>query len=95
MQHAGREQQQGQGHFRQAEREDDAALAGVLLQWGVMRALKAAGLRWYDMGGLPSLDSANGIYRFKKGFGGELVELGAEYGRSGALANLARKLTGR
>lgn len=64
--------------------------AGQLLQWGVIKAFKAAGLQFYDMGGLPSTDSSNGIYRFKNGFGGELIDLGAEYGWSGSLVKAAR-----
>lgn len=66
--------------------------AGCLLQWGVMLALKRAGLRWYDMGGVAGADSSDGIFRFKKGFGGELFSLGAEWGRSGAVVRLARAL---
>ena len=64
--------------------------AGQLLQWGAINAFKAAGLQYYDMGGLPSTDSSNGIYRFKNGFGGELIDLGAEYGWSGSLVKAAR-----
>lgn len=64
--------------------------SGYLLQWGAILALQAAGVRWYDMGGLPAIDSANGIYRFKKAFGGELVRLGCEYGRVGSVARAAR-----
>lgn len=65
--------------------------AGHLLQWGAIRAFRQAGHRWYDMGGLPALDSSNGIYRFKKGFGGELVELGTEFGWSGLMVRAARQ----
>ncbi len=71
-----------------AGRQNDGA--GHLLQWGTIRALKASGHRWYDMGGLASTDESNGIYRFKKGFGGTLVPLGREFGRSGALVRAAR-----
>ena len=53
--------------------------SGQYLHFEVMRQLRARGLRWYDLGGLASTDEANGIFRFKKGFGGELVRLGCEY----------------
>lgn len=72
-------------------RQNDGA--GHLLQWGTIRALKAAGHGWYDMGGLASTDEANGIYRFKKGFGGILVPLGREFGSSGAVVRGARRLS--
>ena len=52
---------------------------GALIHWEAMRMLKAAGLRWFDLGGVATLDDSNGIYRFKKSFGGTLVHLGAEY----------------
>ncbi len=66
--------------------------AGQLLQWGTICALKAAGKRWYDMGGIQSTDSADGIYRFKKGFGGQVIDLGREYGKSGLAYSASRKL---
>ena len=53
--------------------------SGPLIHWEVMRMLKSAGLRWYDLGGVATLDENNGIYRFKKNFGGTLVRLGTEY----------------
>ena len=54
-------------------------VSGPLIHWDAMRMLKAAGLRWYDLGGLATLDDSNGIYRFKKSLGGTLVHLGTEY----------------
>jgi hypothetical protein len=65
--------------------------AGHLLQWSVVRALRERGIRWYDMGGLPAIGDQDGIYRFKRGFGGELVNLGSEHGRRAPLANLAKR----
>lgn len=50
---------------------------GRLLQWHAIKALRAAGVRWYDLGGAPD-DSGSGIYRFKEGFGGQFVTLGGE-----------------
>lgn len=68
--------------------------AGHLLQWGAMRAFRDAGHRWYDMGGVPAQDSSDGIFRFKKGFGGILIALGTEYGRHGSLYAAAHRLKG-
>ncbi len=53
--------------------------SGQYLHFEVMRHLRSEGVRWYDLGGLASTDEANGIYRFKKGFGGDLARLGCEY----------------
>lgn len=64
--------------------------AGHLAQWQAMLALKSQGVRWYDLGGLPSLDDSDGIFRFKKGFGGELVHLGREYRFQTPIARLIR-----
>ncbi len=59
------------------EKRNDGA--GQLLHFEIMRALRSKGVRWYDFGGVPTIDDGNGIYQFKKGFGGQLVLLGAEY----------------
>lgn len=53
--------------------------AGQLLQWEVIRALKARGISRYDLGGVPRVDESDGIYKFKKGFGGEGMALGPEF----------------
>lgn len=58
-------------------RENDGA--GQLLHWRAIRELKERGFGWYDLGGVASLDAANGIYKFKQKFGGELVLLGSEW----------------
>lgn len=63
---------------------------GHLTQWEVIRTLKRMGVRWYDLGGLPSLDKQDGIYRFKSSFGGELVHLGGEYRFRTPLVRLGR-----
>ena len=51
---------------------------GQLLQWEIMRFLKAQGVRWYDLGGVRTADPTNGIFLFKRGFGGELVHWGEQ-----------------
>ena len=53
-----------------------------LLQWEAMRRAKAAGCSLYDMWGAPDVfdesDPLWGVYRFKEGFGGEVIRrLGA------------------
>ena len=55
--------------------------AGQLLHFEIMRNLRLRGLRWYDFGGVASNDEGDGIFRFKKGFGGRFVSLGTEYVR--------------
>ena len=51
-----------------------------LLQWEVMRWARERGLRHYDMVGVPKaedLDESSslwGVYKFKEGFGGEIVD---------------------
>jgi lipid II:glycine glycyltransferase (peptidoglycan interpeptide bridge formation enzyme) len=58
-------------------KENDGA--GQFIHWRAMQELKARGLAWYDLGGVPSLDPANGIHQFKQKFGGQLVLLGSEW----------------
>jgi hypothetical protein len=53
-------------------------VVGTFLHYEIMRQLKSRGLRWYDLGGVPAIDESNGIYQFKKGFGGELINFGQE-----------------
>ncbi|SRR5829696_1279373 len=54
--------------------------ANYVLQWEVMRWAKERGLTHYDMVGVPKpedLDESSslwGVYKFKEGFGGELVD---------------------
>lgn len=63
---------------------------GQLLQWRAIEALKAAGARWYDLGGAPP-DPASGIFRYKQAFGGEFVSLGNEWVRGGLAVSVARR----
>lgn len=51
-------------------------MAPHLLHWTAMRDAKAAGMRWYDFGGVSLEDDEqrwSGMTRFKQGFGGEAV----------------------
>ena len=47
------------------------------LQWRAIRDARSAGCAWYDLFGVPPADDPahpmHGLYRFKVGFGGELV----------------------
>ncbi len=62
------------GMSRPAHREK---MPNHLLQWEAMRRAKAAGATIYDLWGAPDIfaesDSLWGVYRFKEGFGGEVV----------------------
>lgn len=66
-----------------------------LLQWEVIQNLKKAGQRWYDFGGVPEVDEMNGIYRFKKSFGGLGVDLGSEYFYSARFLRFIKLLYGK
>ena len=44
--------------------------ASYLLQWRIIQQAKARGMRWYDQGGIDP-EKNPGVYRFKKGLGGE------------------------
>jgi peptidoglycan pentaglycine glycine transferase (the first glycine) len=62
------------GMSRQAHREK---MPNHLLQWEAMRRAKSAGCLSYDLWGAPDIfnegDPLWGVYRFKEGFGGEIV----------------------
>jgi len=58
-------------------RMDDGA--GKLAQRELITECRHRGLKWYDFGGVPEINEQNGIYLFKKGFGGELLLLGSEF----------------
>ena len=72
------------------ERRNDGS--GPLVHWEIMRELKLRGKLRYDLGGVPMIDDANGIYRFKKGFGGDFVLLGTQYIYDSPLVRMARAL---
>ncbi len=61
-------------------------MAPYLAQWEAIRWARAGGARWYDLWGVPDEDEATlesqfeqrgdglwGVYRFKRGWGGQLV----------------------
>lgn len=69
-----------QGYFLYGARHADApAGAGVLAQWALIRALKTAGLRFYDLGLVASTSDHDGRFRFKRALGGTFVPFGPEY----------------
>jgi hypothetical protein len=53
--------------------------AGKLIHWKAMQHLKARGYEWYDLGGVTSETPDDGIYNFKRRFGGRFVSLGTEW----------------
>lgn len=65
--------------------------AGHLIHWEAIRHYKNLGYKWYDFGGVSSIDDTNGIYRFKRGYGGNFVDLGAEYIWQGVILETALK----
>lgn len=73
--------------------------SGRILQFEIMRNLRARGLRWYDFGGVASSDENDGVFQFKRGFGGRFVSLGSEYLRRPpfvrALVNIKMRIAGR
>jgi hypothetical protein len=69
-------------------KENDGA--GQYLHWRAIQRLKQKGLGWYDLGGVASLDPADGIYNFKAKFGGKLTPLGVEWRRMGGVFRLLK-----
>jgi hypothetical protein len=53
--------------------------AGRYAHWQTIQKLRAAGFRWYDLGLVASLDNSDGVYWFKRSFGGAFVDYGREY----------------
>jgi hypothetical protein len=72
------------------QRHNDGA--GQFLHWQIMLWLQKNGYRWYDLGGLANQSVEDGIYRFKAGFGGELIQLGTEWVKRGAAYHAASGL---
>ena len=63
--------------------------AGKLIHWYAMRHLKAHGYDWYDLGGVRSQRPDDGIYNFKRRFGGQFVSLGVEWRHAPILVRVA------
>jgi hypothetical protein len=53
--------------------------AGRYAHWETIRVLKRTGFRWYDLGLVRSSDESDGIYWFKRSFGGTFIDFGREY----------------
>ncbi len=70
----------GQGYFLHGARAEEIPDGvGHHAHWETIKMLKGAGLRWYDLGLVPSCDPSDGIYRFKASLGGEFVDFGREF----------------
>jgi hypothetical protein len=52
---------------------------GQYMHWRIIQDCRSIGLNWYDLGGVASTNESDGIYVFKKRFGGTFVNLGEEY----------------
>lgn len=63
--------------------------SGKLIQWVAMQALRERGYDWYDLGGVRSRQLSDGIYNFKRRFGGQFVSLGVEWRHAPAIATTA------
>ena len=53
--------------------------ASRFTHWETIKRLKATGFRWYDLGLVASRDRDDGIYWFKRSFGGTFVDFGREF----------------
>jgi peptidoglycan pentaglycine glycine transferase (the first glycine) len=76
-------------------------MPNYLLQWEAMRRARAAGAVRYDLWGIPETEDEHeplaGVYRFKRGWGGEVVRFlgGYEYVYRPLSMNLTRRLLGK
>jgi hypothetical protein len=69
-----------QGYFLHGVRAEEIPDGvGHYAHWETIRKLKGMGVRWYDMGLVPSRDNSDGIYRFKASLGGTFVDFGREF----------------
>ena len=81
-----------QGYYLYGASSEDAINgSGQLLQLKVIEWLKSQNFNWYDLGGVPNFDPNNGIFRFKKSLGGNLIDLGEEYFQCSSLYLWAQK----
>jgi hypothetical protein len=58
---------------------------GQLIHFEAIRRLREQGIRWYDLGGVSSTDTADGIFVFKQKFGAANVDLGCEWRNIGVV----------
>ena len=72
-----------------AGRDSDGASHRV--HWEAMTYLQERGYRWYDFGQVPSCSDDDGLYVFKREFGGLFVGYGSEISRRPVLIRLAER----
>jgi hypothetical protein len=75
-----------------AGRQSDGA--SHLVHWEAMTFLQERGYRWYDFGQVPSCSDDDGLYVFKREFGGLFVGYGSELSRRPVLIQLAERAHG-
>ncbi len=83
--------------FREREDANLIAHSNKRLHWEDMKLFAALGIKYYDWGGISSLEEPNGIDKFKMKFGGELTtyyNVFAGQTLLGKLAILAMKVKG-
>jgi FemAB family len=74
-------------------REHDGS--GKAVHWAGMQHLRNRGFEWYDLGGVASRRADDGIYNFKRRFGGRVVSLGTEWRNASPIIDHARDVRGR
>lgn len=60
-----------------------------LIHWKAIQVLKERGYEWYDLGGVSTQNPDDGIYNFKRKFGGQFVPLGTEWRYTSAMTTHA------
>ena len=88
--------QERHGYFLHGVRDPQVVdAAGGFFQWELLRHLKREGIRWYDFGLVPNVEPNNGLYRFKRSFGGHWLPSGHSYESSSEWLGQAAALAGR
>ena len=66
--------------------------SSTLLQWSIIKSIKQNGIKYYDLGGLPINQNRGhpsyGIYKFKKQFGGSLINYYSPYYKRNNLSSV-------